>query len=77
MPYLATIDLLLDVDNETDAADAVSELMRPLVRAYVPHSTSCLVDWCYTQDMPDFANFLQTEPLPADFHPDNPWPDIK
>jgi hypothetical protein len=74
MPYIATIDILLDVDTETDAADAISEIMRPIMRQN--NAASCLVDWCYTQDMPDFANLIRAEPLPPDFHPDNTWPDI-
>lgn len=43
--YKATIEVLVDVNDETEAADAISEAMRPLLREFTPISS--VIDWKY------------------------------
>lgn len=43
--YKATIEVLLDVANEAEAADCMAEALRPLLREF--NEGSCIVDWRY------------------------------
>jgi hypothetical protein len=45
--YIAHVRLVVDTGNEAEAADAVAEMLRPMMRCYAPES--CLVDWLYDQ----------------------------
>lgn len=42
--YKVTIEVLVEVDSETEACDAISETMRPLLREFAG-SDSCIIDW--------------------------------
>lgn len=42
----ATIEVLLDVTDETEGSDAMSETMRPLLREFAGPE-SCVIDWRY------------------------------
>ncbi len=53
--YLATIQLLIEVDSQAEAEDAVAEGMRPLLQEFEPES--CWIDWQY---------FLGWHPIPHD-----------
>ncbi len=46
--YLATIDVLMAVDSDDEACDAISETMRPLLRQFAG-SESCIIDWRYAE----------------------------
>lgn len=43
---MVTIDVLLEVEGEGEAADAISETMRPLLREFAG-AESCIIDWRY------------------------------
>jgi len=45
MLYKATIEILVDVANEIEACDCLSEALRPLLKIYEPQSS--IVDWAY------------------------------
>jgi hypothetical protein len=47
--YKATIELLLDVDGEGEACDAIAETLRPLLKEFAGPD-SCFVDWKYSSD---------------------------
>ena len=47
MPYFkATIELLVEADDDTEAADAISEGMRPMLKTFEPLSS--WIDWRYS-----------------------------
>lgn len=47
MAYLkATIEILINVDCEAEACDALSETLRPHLREFAG-ADSCVVDWRY------------------------------
>lgn len=48
MLYEATIQILVDVNDETEACDCIAETMRPLLRKFSPRSG--VIDWRYTAD---------------------------
>lgn len=50
MPYIATIQVLLDVETEGEACDALAEGLRPLLQTFRPPYPSAFVDWRYTED---------------------------
>lgn len=55
MPYYkATVEILLEVDSEGEACDAVAEAMRPLLREFTPadQPSSCWIDWRYAEGHP-------------------------
>lgn len=43
--YIATVELLLDVDSESEAADAVNEILREQQNDFA--MDSCLVDYAH------------------------------
>lgn len=43
--YKATIEVLVDVANEDEACDAISEAIRPMLRTFEPSSS--WIDWRY------------------------------
>lgn len=46
MPYFkATIEVLVDVEDENAACDCISETMRPLLHNFCPGSA--MIDWRY------------------------------
>jgi tRNA threonylcarbamoyladenosine modification (KEOPS) complex Pcc1 subunit len=46
MPYhIATIEILIDAENDAEVADAIAESLRPLLREFTPRSS--VVDWRY------------------------------
>jgi hypothetical protein len=69
MPYEATICILVDVETEVEAMDAIAETMRSLMKPYNP--TSCFRDWywCLGEN-----ELVQTAPIPEDFQMDDDWP---
>jgi hypothetical protein len=44
--YIATIDILVDVDGGAEAADCIAEAMRDLCRVYTAGSD--VIDWRYS-----------------------------
>ncbi len=73
MAYVATIDILIDVETEAEAMDAVAETMRPLMKPF--NSKSCLRDWMYFDNGGGFTDHLrQIGAMPSDFQMDNEWP---
>ncbi|TRL29003.1 hypothetical protein FM996_18190 [Methylosinus sporium] len=48
MLYKATIQILVDVNDEPDACDCIAETMRPLLREF--SRDSVIVDWRYASD---------------------------
>lgn len=47
MAYLkATIEILVDVDCEAEACDALAETLRPNLREFAG-TDSCIIDWRY------------------------------
>jgi hypothetical protein len=69
MTYVATICILVDVESEPEALDAIAESMRPLMRAH--NRASCLRDWQWCLGEHEL---IQTRPIPADFRMDDEWP---
>lgn len=67
MPYIATVELLLDVVDESQAADAVGEILRGTTRKFAG-PTSCVLDWRHA------AEIVETKPIPVDFEEDGAWP---
>jgi len=55
MLYKATIQILVDVNDEPEACDCIAETMRPLLREF--SRDSAIVDWRYDSD---------GEPIPDD-----------
>jgi hypothetical protein len=46
MPYYkAVIEVLVNVEDEAEACDAISEALRPILRTFEP--ASCWIDWRY------------------------------
>jgi hypothetical protein len=45
--YVANVRLVVDVESEAEAADAVAEMLRPMLRKYEPNS--CFLDWSYDE----------------------------
>lgn len=45
MLYKATVQILVDVKDDTEACDCIAEMMRPLLREFSPGSD--VIDWCY------------------------------
>lgn len=43
--YIATIQVLVDVESSPEASDAIAETIRPLLRAFEPASN--WIDWRY------------------------------
>lgn len=72
MPYVATICILVDVDSEAEAMDAIAETMRPLMQPF--NSTSCLRDWMWDNAAPE-GELIKVGPIHSDFQMDNEWPD--
>ena len=73
MPYIVTIEVLIDVPTESEAMDAISESMRPLMKPF--NDSSCLRDWRYAEDIAR-SNIEETATaIPNDFAMDNVWPD--
>jgi len=70
MPYVATIDILIDVETETEAADAVASAIHRLMRTY--DNQSCFRDWMWSRE----EELVEVAPIPADFAMDNQWPEI-
>lgn len=64
MAYRATVELLLDVNSEAEACDAVAEILRENTRKFV--ATSCLVDWRHASEI-----------ISLDFDEDSPWPAMR
>src|SRR4051812_16065583 len=63
--FKATIEILLDVDSETDACDAISETLREQLRTFTPDS--CIIDWRYSDHetypvMHDGSGFEYADP---------------
>ena len=77
MSYRARIELLLDVNSEAEAADAVSELLRDHLQcnASVDEDT-CLVDWRYAVPTETEFGPMEAEPIPLDFDEDSDWPKL-
>lgn len=73
MPFIATIAILVDVETEAEAADAVAETMRQHMQQHEPKS--CFRDWNYDDGGGAFPSIQEVLPIPADFAPDQPWPD--
>jgi len=48
--YKATIEILVDVEDEASACDCIAEAMRPLLREFTPSSS--VIDWRYLADAP-------------------------
>lgn len=49
MPYyLVKIDVLVEVDEQIEACDAIAETMRPNLREFAPHSS--IIDWRYSEE---------------------------
>ena len=71
MPYIATIEILIDVETDAEACDAIAETMRSQMKAEAP--TSCLLDWQWAQSI-SHASLEPCHPIPPDFCPDDPWP---
>ena len=69
MPYVATIDILIDVETETEAADAVASAIHRLMRTL--RQSILFRDWMWSRE-----EELQRAPIPADFAMDNQWPEI-
>ena len=77
MSYRARIELLLDVNSEAEAADAVSELLRE----YPQHldrmdEDTCLVAWRYAVPTETEFGPMEAEPIPLDFDEDSDWPKL-
>lgn len=43
--YMATIEVLVDVDDDGEACDCIAETLRPLLREFSPGSP--VIDWRY------------------------------
>lgn len=43
--HIATIEILVNTDDEADAADCIAEAMRPILREFAPESS--VIDWRY------------------------------
>jgi hypothetical protein len=43
--HKATIEILVDVDSEAEACDAIAETLRDQLREF--HPGSCVIDWRY------------------------------
>lgn len=69
MPYMATICILVDVEEEAQAMDAIAETMRPLMQDFNP--VSCLRDWQWCLGE---RELIRVEPIPEDFKMDDTWP---
>jgi hypothetical protein len=68
MAYIANIQLLLDVEDDASACDAVAETLREHLRKFAPDS--CIVDWRWS---PSQSHPFEVE-LPPDFESDDTWP---
>ena len=44
--YIARIEVLVDVDNESEACDCMNEMLRPQLKTFDPESP--VIDWRYT-----------------------------
>lgn len=53
--FKATIDVLIEADNEAEASDAISEALRPMLKEFEPSSS--WIDWRY-------ADSTLAHPLP-------------
>lgn len=58
MVFKATIHLFVDVEDEPEACDCISEALRPLLRRFEPESS--VVDWSYAH-----GGKTYTYPVPA------------
>jgi hypothetical protein len=71
MAYTATIKVLLDVESDGEACDAMTAILTEQLRKYAPQS--CLVDWQYVDTGSDPK---EVGPIPADFNNDeDAWPE--
>ena len=43
--YRAIVEIYVEVENEAEACDAISEMLRPMLQEHEP--MSCFVDWNY------------------------------
>lgn len=48
MYYKAQIEILIEVDDEASACDALCETLRPLLKTFDPASS--IIDWRYADD---------------------------
>lgn len=69
MPYIGTICILIDTEDETQAQDAMSETMRELMQDFNPQSCFRDWQWCLGE-----RELIKVQPIPTDFHMDNDWP---
>ncbi|MCO5066885.1 MAG: hypothetical protein M9924_21185 [Rhizobiaceae bacterium] len=44
--YMATIEILVDVDDDSEACDCIAETLRPQLREFSPGSP--VIDWRYS-----------------------------
>ena len=72
MAYVATIDILIDVETEAEAMDAIAESIRPLMQAFNPQS--CFKDWNWSDKRDDDESLLKIGSIPSSFQMDNEWP---
>lgn len=59
--FKATVELFVDVEDHSQACDAVAEMLRPLIRAW--NEDSCLIDWQYPPNTPRLARPDEIEEL--------------
>lgn len=71
MAYITTVQLLLDVGSEAEAADAVGEILREQQRHFTP--SSCLLD--YRLHASDDMAAIYRVILPYGFQADDEWPE--
>lgn len=69
MSYIVTIAILVDVETEAEAIDAIAEAIRPLIKDFAP--LSCLRDWQWCLGE---GEIMKAGPIPSDFQMDNEWP---
>ncbi len=70
MAYVGTIAILIDVETESEAMDAISETMRQLMQPFAgPQSVFRDWMWCSGED-----ELKQIGPIPSDFQMDDEWP---
>lgn len=69
MAWVGTICILLEVEDESEAMDAVAETMRPLLKTH--NERSCIRDWQWAQGEDEL---IEVNSIPAEFRPDDAWP---
>lgn len=51
--YRAVIEVLIDVQDEGEACDAIAEAVRPMLKQYADDpSATCWIDWHYAPTHP-------------------------